>query len=166
MFDLKEGGHWLAMTDCRYGAVFSVAVSDHYHHWEAIKTWDTHHEIMGTNPSLQLSHLVSQENHIWGKCDDWDHKVAGCELNSEYQCSAYISSGPEESLGGSIWAFGPCKESRTTVVAGVSLRLKPSCLVISCRQSRISIVNDLQSRRCLFCSFPSCYRVLDFNVIH
>ena len=40
-----------------------------------------------------------EESHIWGKCDEWDHKVAGCELNSQYKCSAYLSEGPAEYLG-------------------------------------------------------------------
>jgi len=43
--------------------------------------------------------LRRKENHIWGKCDEWDHKVAGCELNSQYKCSAYISEGPAQRHG-------------------------------------------------------------------
>jgi len=60
------------------------------------------HSPIGTNgerfrgTGRRLWNLAAQESHIWGKCDEWDHKVAGCELNSQYKCSAYLSEGPAE----------------------------------------------------------------------
>lgn len=46
--------------------------------------------------SRRLWDIAAREKHIWGRCDRWDAKVSGCELNSEYKCSDRISQGPEQ----------------------------------------------------------------------
>ncbi|CAJ1426006.1 unnamed protein product [Effrenium voratum] len=44
--------------------------------------------------SRKLWDLAAQENHIWGRCDEWDAKVSGCHLNSQNKCSDRLSAGP------------------------------------------------------------------------
>ncbi|CAK9066107.1 unnamed protein product [Durusdinium trenchii] len=59
------------------------------------------HSPIGTNGERfrgngrRLWNLAAQESHIWGRCDEWDWKVTGCELNSQYKCNAYNSPGPD-----------------------------------------------------------------------
>ena len=42
-----------------------------------------------------------QESHIWGRCDEWDANVTGCELNAQHKCNAYDSPGPATQPGAS-----------------------------------------------------------------
>ena len=53
-------------------------------------------------PEPDLRFSDPQENHIWGRCDEWDAKVSGCHLNSQNKCSDRLSAGPATWSGG-MW---------------------------------------------------------------